>query len=367
MIHTSPAISYLEPNDLKISRIPDKHVSVINTFVISDTLPQGEYFVSHFMGKTEALVKAGLLEGSYNEEQEAGERQLSDMVGNVLTQYFGRVEQNHNNEFVLPRIPTQGDVANIIQWYNQSALVTESSSSVSLCYELFSSDKEIEETLRNSGISLRKIYTLKEEGGTTEAASWKGTDIQLYQGRGARFDKGLEAIRSKGFERYLRSDEAFRLNMDILESKVEFPLQEVFDYTGYEWLSLAWEIKGQSLIAYVNPVGLQFQEYTDSVTKAIRYKYRTPHFGYKDKKSFSIEKMCSKGLEKRYSLSEFDNDFIEFHCGRTFVDLPQVIKDSAKVDLPPENFLVPVAHSPSIFIFGHVGCNGLERGVRKQK
>ena len=149
--------------------------------------------------------------------------------------------------------------------------MTESSSSLSLQYELFTSEKEIEITLRNSGISIRKISTLKEEGGTPEAARWNDIDIQLYQGHGARFDQGLQAIRAKGFERYLRPQEAFGLIIDIMEKKVSPQLQEIFQYSSYEWLNLAWEVRENNLIAYPDPVGLQWQEYTDPVTKSSRY------------------------------------------------------------------------------------------------
>jgi len=360
-----PTMDYLEPEDLRASTIPDKYISSINTLVLSDVLPEGEYYVNHFVLGKEAVVKSGLLEGPYNEEQEAGQRQLSEMVHNVVTKCFGNVEQNRNGELIVSKKITQRDIANLIQWYNQSNLVTESSSSLSLRYELFSSEQEMEETLRNSGISLRKIYALREIGGMREEASWNGIGVQLYQGYGARFDQGLQAIINRGFERYLRPQEAFGLMIDIMKKKVSPQLQEIFHYSNYEWLNLAWEVKGNSLIAYLDPVGLQWQEYTDPVTKANKYKYHTPTFTAKEKKVFSIEKMHSGKIKGRHDLSEFSDDFIQFHCGRSFAVLPEALRKKVKIDLPPKNLLVPVAHAPENLIFGHIGCNGTPRGVRK--
>jgi len=361
MILTQPTINWLGPEDLKASTIPGKYISSINTFVVSDTLPEGEYYVNHFVLEREAVVKAGLLEGPYNKEQEAGQRQLSEMVHNVVTQYFGNVEQNRNGELIVPKKATQRDISNLIQWYNQSNLVTRSSSSLSLRYDLFSSTEEIEATLRNSGISVRKISALREVGGTPEAAVWNGVDVQLYQGDGARFDKGLQAIIKNGFERYLQPQEAFGLVIDIMEKKVSPQLQEIFQCSGYEWLNLAWEVKGTSLITYLDPVGLQWQDNSPATS----YKYQTPEFTSKHKKSFSIKKLRPGKIEGRHNLSEFSDDFVQFHFGRSFVDLPEMMRNSAKVDLPPKNLLVPVAHAPENLIFGHIGCNGAPRGVRR--
>ena len=352
---TIPAISYLQPEDLKRSRIPDKYVSSITTLIIPDALLKGEYYVvSHVLRGKKSLVNVDLLEGPYDEEQEKGKKRLSEMVYKVITQYFGEVEQNNNDQLVLPRRPTQREIANLIQEYNQSGLVTKSSSSLSLGYELFSSESEIERILRDSGIPIRRISALREEGGTPEAALWKGLEIQLYQGSGARFDKGLEAIRQKGFERYLRPQEAWELFIDIHEKRADHKLQELFDCSGYEWLNLAWEIQGNSLIAYLDPEGLQWQEYTDPVTKIIKLKYRTSHFTYKDKKSFYLGKIAERGLLDRRQLSELPNDFVQFHCGRSFADLPETMRKEVKIDLPPENLLVPVAHDPSILLFGRL-------------
>lgn len=364
-----PAISSLGPNDLRLSTIPDRYVCSITTFVLSHTLPEGEYSISHRLDENQSLVRAALLERPYDDEQVAGQQQLLKMVSGVLSHYFGSIGQNHQNDIVLPRMPTQKDLANVIEMYNQSGMIIKSSSSLSLRYELFSSEGEIEDTLRNSGISIRKITALKEDGGTTEVAFWKDIEVQLYAGDHARFDEGLRAIQAKGFGRYLRPQEAYGLVIDILENKADPQFQDIFQCTGYEWLNLAWEMQGDNLIAYLDPIGLQWQYYTDPVTKACRYKYHTPMFTAKDKRIFSLEKMALgkiEGTYDRHDLSEFGDDFIQFHCGRSFADIPKVLRNSIKIDLPPQNFLVPVAIHPPIPLLGHIGCNGSPRGVRER-
>ncbi len=178
-----------------------------------------------------------------------------------------------------------------------------------------------------------------------------------------RYDAGLEALTTYGYTRYLRVREAFGIVIGVLEGRASPLVRMVRDsFQCYEWLSLAWEIRGGKLIAYIDPTGLKWQE-----PKGSSYKYRTPDFTYRERREFSIAHLMSN-TQKRHHLKEFDDKFVRFHCGRPLKALPSELKrgDSAiRVDLPRPNFLVPVAHAFPAYVFGHVGCNGAVRGAKE--
>jgi hypothetical protein len=171
-----------------------------------------------------------------------------------------------------------------------------------------------------------------------------------------RYHRGLELVIKNGYERYPNLSEVFNVGSGNCS---------------YEWLNLAWEIEGKTLVAYEDPTGLKFHEWIDEKSQACRYGYRTPGFRFKNKRVFNLPKTSAK--KRRYPLSEFDDEFVSFHIGRNLDNLTEDIKTNTFVDIPPSEFLVPVSYGNYSnndrvsFLFGHIGCNGSARGARERR
>ena len=184
-----------------------------------------------------------------------------------------------------------------------------------------------------------------------------GSDKELYT-----FDKSLARLQSAGFERHPRPSEVFTLLADGLEGKLSGVQKDIcndmFKDHG-EWLSLAFERKGDILLAYVDPRGLVLNEDND--------KYEKKRFGYSELKKFDIH---GKESNELIDLEEFSNNFVRFLYGRSFKDLPQDMKEGdkrAQLYLPSDGVVWPVARGGFDDGYYVDGCNyviGASRGIR---
>lgn len=189
------------------------------------------------------------------------------------------------------------------------------------------------------------------------------------------YNESLEHLRWRGFERHLRPAEAFRLLADNLEGKLESPeLQAIAgdmlnnsskypDWVIPEWLSCAVERKGELLIAYLDPVGLQRNSETNT------YEVQGT-LEYSDRKVFSIK---GKRSDEWIHLKKFSDDFITFFYGRSFNALPDEMKkedkwkwrdNGAQVRLPSEGRIYPVSRGNYIIDCTVKDIYGASRGYR---
>ena len=177
------------------------------------------------------------------------------------------------------------------------------------------------------------------------------------------FNTGLAQLRKAGFQRYPRPAEAFSLIIDGLEGKLTGELadvqQNMLESYG-EWLSLAVQRKGDTLIASVDPENLHRN------TKKSRYELNGKTVHCTDQKEFTIKNQPS---QQWINLQALDQDLIQFLYGRTFDQLPQPLREGperAQLYLPPEGVVRPVARG-NLGWFGIDGCDhdyGAARGVR---
>ena len=173
-----------------------------------------------------------------------------------------------------------------------------------------------------------------------EAKAARGVDGNLLF---YHFDKSLEALKKRGYERHLRPAEAFGLLERNLEGTLSEEEQEIAEdmmidihYWG-EWLSLAWERKGNVLVAYLDPVGLMWDEKKGEYVKR--------DFSCSEEKRFDITWKDSNFF---LDLKEFPEDFVTWHYGRRFVDLPEEMREGgrrAQVWLPAVRVIWPVCRS----------------------
>jgi hypothetical protein len=175
------------------------------------------------------------------------------------------------------------------------------------------------------------------------------------------FGTSLDRIKSKkpGFERrHARPREVFSLLINGIEGKLLSGYADVYadmQTTEAEFLSLAWERQGGILTAYLDPKGLRF-----SKGNCIK----TNKFGFTEQKKFNVE-----GMELKYiPLEKFSDDFVVYHYGRHYMDLPEKMRvgdDRAKVMLPRENgHIWPVIRNGGSSIYSITYCDrGASRGV----
>ncbi len=217
----------------------------------------------------------------------------------------------------------------------------------------------------------------------------EGVEIQIECPE-FRYDLGLEHVLDQGYERLPNLSEIIGITIDILRGNNDERLVRMTttEPRAYGWLNLAWEIQKKTLIAYVKPTGLRWEERTDPVTKRISANYwRTSAFGYEQKVEFPLPLSSSAktpGDNRRYYLPDFSPEFILFHMGMPLQDLPPEMKrndgviidlpwENVVVDVPWENALVPVSYArlwglpTELSAFGDLGAYGGARGVRKIK
>lgn len=178
------------------------------------------------------------------------------------------------------------------------------------------------------------------------------------------YDESSEHLWQRGFERHLRPAEAFGLLADNLEGKLKDPALQIAtddmlkvspEYI--EWLSCAVERKGDVLVVYLDPVGLQWNSKTGTYDIQETLKYN-------ERREFSI---AGKQLEGLVELREFSNDFITYFYGKAFDALPEEMKQEdkgAKVHLPPEGRIYPGCRYKFSIWFNYFFGFGASRGRR---
>ncbi len=180
------------------------------------------------------------------------------------------------------------------------------------------------------------------------------------------FDVSLARLQKTGFERHPRPQETFGLMIDDLEGKLTGRLKDVSDnmFKSYgEWLSLAFERKGDVLVAYVDPKNLFWDK---NVSKYVVQGRQVDCAG---KETFDIRGKQSK---KIIELEAFEDKFITFLYNRSFNQLPKEAREGvsrAQVYLPSEGVVCPVGRGFIVGTFGVYGHfnDGRSRGVRNTK
>ena len=184
-----------------------------------------------------------------------------------------------------------------------------------------------------------------------------------------RFDESLEALKAIGYERHLRPVEAFSLLERNLEGKLSEEEQEIAEdmmidpYYWGEWLSLAWERKGNVLVAYLDPVGLVWDQK--------KWSYVKQDFSCSEKKQFDI---TGKAYCRNIDLQKFSDDFVEWHYGRKFSELTKEMREgerSAQVYLPAAGVIWPVGRCINLYSSSRsssssisIHFEGASRGVK---
>ena len=172
------------------------------------------------------------------------------------------------------------------------------------------------------------------------------------------YDASLARLRAAGFERHARPQEMFGLLADGLEGKLTVEEKLIYDdqLTSYgEWLSLAFERRGDCLITYVDPEGLEWRN--DKYVK-------TESFKFAEKKDFDIS---GKVSQQYIDLDQFHDDIVQFLYGRSFASLPRERLLTARLYLPPDQRAWPVCRVAFDYwcaIVGDYFNNGASRGVR---
>ncbi|MBS3148085.1 hypothetical protein J4219_04325 [Candidatus Woesearchaeota archaeon] len=224
-----------------------------------------------------------------------------------------------------------------------------------------------------TGAAQKPLKNLKDDGieSVVSVGSYERVDFEsrAYRAQNEQtkdiltFDESLERLRAAGFERHARPQEAFGLIIDGLEGKLNGELSKVSAdmSTGHgEWLSLAFERKGELLVCYLDPVGLVWTG----------IKYDKQNFGYSGECSFDINGITSG---QWVGLDKFRPYFVQFLCGRRFDQLPTEMREGNKkvhVYLPSDGVAWPVARGDYRFSVSGFGSrygvygDGASRGVR---
>ncbi|MBI1969452.1 hypothetical protein HYS48_02045 [Candidatus Woesearchaeota archaeon] len=157
-------------------------------------------------------------------------------------------------------------------------------------------------------------------------------------------------LKLSGYVRHPRPWEVFSLLIDYLEGKLSREQIEVAEDIlrgGWEWLSSAFERKGDILTAYIDPVGLypQSEPLKDAPGDSKMTGYRKKDFRSTDWLEFDISGIES---EKAVPLKKFDDRFVRFLTGCSYRALPRAMRTFGRyrvyVYLPKDNTI------------GHVWC-----------
>mgnify|MGYP001573671418 CR=1 FL=1 len=190
----------------------------------------------------------------------------------------------------------------------------------------------------------------------------KGNDKELFT-----YDKSLESIIQRKYERHLRPSEAFKLIIDSLEnsnSQYQQIKEDMFSSLHGEWLSLAMLRKDkETLICYLDPENLVLD---NNKTNYIIQGSSLKHSG---EKTFNIKVIESQNCA---DLNKLPKDLVEFLYSRKYEDLPQVMKKGnirAQLLLPQEGIIRPVGREGRYYNFDiSVDSNDRAgRGVRERR
>jgi len=139
------------------------------------------------------------------------------------------------------------------------------------------------------------------------------------------FNDSLTRLKNAGFERHARPQEVFGLLIDGLEGRLNGNLAEVEKDVLTSlggWMSMAFERKGDILIAHLDPEGLVWDG----------NRYVKQNFKNNGQQEFSVKgKVSNKGIP----LNEFNEDLVRFLYARPFTDLPKEMQTGTLIALPP--------------------------------
>ena len=176
------------------------------------------------------------------------------------------------------------------------------------------------------------------------------------------YDQSLFDLRSRGYERHLRSDEAFRVLIDAIEnpnSKYKSISDDMLFSYG-EWLSLAGKRESDT----------KLHLYNDPDGTLNNYEFIPQNFKYLEEKIFTIDKDIQSGTY--VDLDRFPNDLVTFLYSRPFDKLPDVIKSGnrrAQLWLPKQGIIRPFGRGDDFDYFYLYASysNGASRGVSERR
>ena len=177
------------------------------------------------------------------------------------------------------------------------------------------------------------------------------------------FDKSLEALKQRGFQRHLRPSEAFKVIIDAIEnpSSKYKPLKEDMLSSYGEWLSLALErTKPSELTFYLDPENLIWDGLKYIVQGQLRHSA---------KQSFPISRDIPS--QEYVDLNKFPDELVEFLYSRKFNNLPKIMQSGdkrAQLWLPQKGIVRPCFHGGFVdFGVDSYFNNWASRGVRVAK
>jgi len=160
------------------------------------------------------------------------------------------------------------------------------------------------------------------------------------------FEESLQRLSSNGYDRHLRPNEAFELIIAHLKGKIVNPeldsaVEDMLNSGCSEWLSMAFERRGDTLICYTDPKNIMYGKDCYVVGENLFLKFSNE------------EKFSIRGLpELRWvDLGEFSDRMVRHLYSVKFSELPKQMQE-ARVYLPPDETIWPVArhhsrHHPS--------------------
>lgn len=243
------------------------------------------------------------------------------------------------------------------------------------------SDRKLEKFLEEHGPDELKNALIPKDTVITNVMLFDNLEIEpnAVSGYKLSFDESLERLRKAGYERHLRTWEAFSLIINSLEDNLQENLKQtsielLCNNNGKvrEWLSTAVKREGDRLICYTDPENLLWDD-DHYIILGGKLKYSS--WG-----EFDITGIPSL---KWVDLNNFSNDFIKFFYTREFGKLPWQKWQghyNAEVCLPSDDGLVwPVTNNIGYgrFKIGSYDGNpkntsfngdfGISRGVRMKR
>src|SRR3989344_6246767 len=144
------------------------------------------------------------------------------------------------------------------------------------------------------------------------------------------YDKSLQALQQRNFQRHLRPSEAFQILIESIENPQSpyKPLAQDMLASYGEWLSLAMKRTGNQLTCYLDPENLIWNGTTYEVQGSLK------HAG---EHTFNINKKIKS--QTYVDLNQFPPDLQVFLYSRPYDQLPDIMKAGhkrAQLWLPPE-------------------------------
>ena len=185
------------------------------------------------------------------------------------------------------------------------------------------------------------METLLDKLEIEEKSPREGDEKELFY-----YDKSLESIRSRGYERHLRPSEAFKLIIDSLENKnsqYKQIKQDMLSSYG-EWLSLVMLRNKDELTCYLDP--------ENKGKPLLTLLSNQDEIKYSQEKKFKIDKRIKS--QDWVDLNKFPESLVEFLYSRKYEDLPQVMKEGdrrSQLWFPKEGIIRPCGRGYGCYSF----------------